>query len=222
MRPGRHTLTLALTLPLALALAGCAGALDFTAGAGGDSVDAGAPEPDLGAASMADLTSGEGSGKVVGDSGAPADAALSADALSPDALQPDQLAPDLTTPDKGFATAGAGGPCPCKSGLVCINNVCRAQCAAPTGACKVKSVCASGQGCVGIQGAPTIFVCIPAAGPGQACTGKPCVTNHVCGIIGKNAPVCLPTCSNKGKLCGKGGICVQDSKSSCTFCTQPN
>jgi hypothetical protein len=207
-------------LPIIFALmlfaAGCPGTLDFssikpsTSTTTVDSSTISAPWPDLGNTSTSDAGAGSTDGVASSDSG-----------VKPDSVVPDsKTAPDTKplTPDTG--TVGAGKPCPCSGGTVCIAGVCRAKCSAPTGACKVTSNCPTNHACLGTTAG--YYVCVPAANPGAACgTANYCPINHVCGATGSSAYKCLPICAVSGAGCGtSGGKCVKAS-TGCMFCSAP-
>jgi hypothetical protein len=140
------------------------------------------------------------------------DGQAAADTLAPDTLVP--------TPDTGVQLPpGVGAACPCSGGLICVNNVCRATCAAPTDPCLAKAICPADNAC--LQTTQGLWVCVPAtAQPGQDCTGKWCPVNHVCGAYGLGTPYkCLPTCTGANSPCGTtGGKCVV-AQSGCSFCS---
>jgi hypothetical protein len=124
------------------------------------------------------------------------------------------LAPDLPLPpDKGPTT---GGPCPCAPPLICVSNVCRATCSAPTGLCKVTSSCPATEACVGTTSGS--YFCMPAVGPGQPCDAKTyCPNNHVCASYNAGPYTCKPICNALGAPCGNGGQCAVAS--GCLFCS---
>jgi hypothetical protein len=126
-------------------------------------------------------------------------------------------APDLPPPppDKGPTT---GGPCPCTPPLICVSNVCRATCTAPTGLCKVTSNCPATEACVGTTSGS--HFCMPAVAPGQPCDPKTyCPNNHVCASFNAGPYTCKPICNALGAPCGGGGQCAVAS--GCMFCSVP-
>jgi len=113
-----------------------------------------------------------------------------------------------------------GGPCPCTAPLLCIQDVCRATCTAPTDPCQAIADCPSDHGCVPSADYPGVWLCLPAVATGQPCSKTAwCAVDHVCYSV-SGSSVCLPTCSPKGAACGtSGGTCLDVS--GCLVCSSP-
>lgn len=154
---------------------------------------------------------------------------LTTDAVLPDTGPLPDLTPDVKSPVDLFPhpadkpTSGAGGPCPCKAPLLCIDNkFCRAKCPAPTGGCGVTSTCPKIQSCVPVISLVGVRVCVPGVGPGKACSAsKPCYNNYICASVNYNPAACLPICASAGKPCGSSGKGTCLASGACLLCSAP-
>jgi hypothetical protein len=186
----------AVILPVVVLLGACPGSLPFPAD-GVRRVDLGGGVVDQWVPPTTDLSLVEGNPPTI------------------DQRIVDQQPPDLTPPDQGIPT---GGPCPCTAPTICVNNVCRLTCSAPTGGCKVTSSCPATHGCIPVTSAG--YVCLPGAAVGSPCSQTVwCQNNHVCASVNGGAYSCLPLCTAAGAACGTGGQCL--AANTCLFCSKP-
>jgi hypothetical protein len=112
-------------------------------------------------------------------------------------------------------TTTPGGPCPCKSPLLCVKQACRQGCTQQ--ACN-GSDCAAGEACI-MTSAKTP-VCVPAgAATGLACSQEvACATGNLClsppgDVNGK----CYLTCTGPDQPCA---TCTQIDGNECSYCAE--
>ena len=139
-------------------------------------------------------------------------------AIDAGAAAPDSSATPYTGP-----SGQPGSSCPCATGQVCVQGICRASCKKPTDGCGAVSSCPASESCLAtVNGG--LWVCVPGKAPGQACQTKGiCYNKHVCGSIDSASYLCLPVCTKQGASCGAGGAgtCVKDTIGTCLFCSKP-
>lgn len=137
----------------------------------------------------------------------------------PDMMIPDMSVPDLLTPDKMLPDqsikldSGAGGPCPCAPGLVCMYNACRVKCTRD--ACRQSSACKASESCTQ-QGAN--LGCMAGLTAYAPCQIQPfgCPQGHYCAKNTSGIFQCLPLCTVSSSTCP----CAKLSGTSCSVCRQ--
>lgn len=119
--------------------------------------------------------------------------------------------PSLDMPTASKDGGAVGSPCPCSSGLVCIQNACRIKCTRDS--CRQAVQCKADEACIQ-QGSNT--GCIKGLPAATACKTNPfkCNQGHYCTKTTSGIYSCLLLCTQSTATCA----CIKLSGTSCSAC----